>query len=568
MKKYLILILLFFILLYSFSTAAASRQQEFNFYNLLNSGGEYLMEYKLKNMSLKEKVGQLFQVGFHSKSAAGEIKNLIENYYIGGVIYFSRNIKNLEQTASLSNSLQDLALNNGVGLPLFISTDQEGGVVTRLKGATHFPGNMALGAAADFNLVKKAATATAKELKMVGINVNLAPVLDVNNNAQNPVIGVRSFGEEPELVAELGKAYIDGLQSKDVVATAKHFPGHGDTNRDSHLDLPVINHSRKRLDQIELYPFEKAIKAGVDSIMTAHVYFPTIEPEAGIPATLSKSVLTNLLRQELNFEGLIITDCMEMNAIVNTFGTVEGAIKTIEAGSDTVLISHSYDKQKKAISAVIEAVKNGRISEKRIDESVKRIIKLKSKRIDLAEVNKSNPAKLELDQHRQIAQKIAENSLTLIKNKGIFPIKDIADKKVTVIDFKMERASIAEGESDKKNILTGYLKKEFQNLKHITLSQDNYIKKSEQREVNKSDLIIICTYDAVNNHYQIKLAEKLAENNKVAVVALRNPYDYKLIDKTQAFMTTYDYSPANQKAAADFILNKIDAKGKLPVKIE
>ncbi len=237
MKKYVIIISLFFILLFSFaSIAAAEVKTNFDFLNFLESGGEYLMEYKLENMSLAEKVGQLFQVGFHSKTADQEIKDLIENYHIGGVIYFSRNLDSLQQTAFLSNTLQDLALNSGASLPLFISADQEGGAVTRIKGGTHFPGNMALGATADPELVRKTAAATAAELKSIGINVNLAPVLDVNNNAQNPVIGVRSFGGKAELVAELGRAYIAGLQSKDVTVTAKHFPGHGDTDTDSHLE--------------------------------------------------------------------------------------------------------------------------------------------------------------------------------------------------------------------------------------------------------------------------------------------------------------------------------------------
>ncbi len=569
MTKYVIIILLFFILLFSFaSTAAAEVKTNFDFFEFLESGGEYLMDYKLENMSLAEKVGQLFQVGFHSKTVDQEIKDLIENYHIGGVIYFSRNLDSLQQTAFLSNSLQDLALNSGAALPLFISADQEGGAVTRIKGGTHFPGNMALGAAADPDLVRKTAAATAAELKSIGINVNLAPVLDINNNAQNPVIGVRSFGGEAELVAELGAAYIAGLQSKDVTATAKHFPGHGDTDTDSHLDLPVINHSRQRLDKVELFPFKEAIAAGVDSIMTAHIYFPTIESEAGIPATLSKAVLTDLLRQELGFEGLIITDCMEMKAIANTFGTAEGAIKTIEAGSDTVLISHSYQKQKKSIEALIEAVKSGRISEKRIDESVKRIIRLKTKRINLAEINKADPETLDLNKHRQLAEEIAKKSITLVKNKDLFPLKNIKNKKVTLISFELGRASIAEENSGKEFILADYLKRELKELNEITLNQNSSLTEIQRREIKGSDLVVVATYDAVNNRYQIELAEEIAENNDVFVLALRNPYDFILVDKVQAVMTTYDYSPANQRAAADFIFGKIEAEGKLPVEVQ
>ncbi len=385
MKKQIFIVLIFLVLIiaYPITTAATNHQSNFSLYKLFESGGDYLIDYKLKNMSLAEKVGQLFQVGFHSKTIDKEIEDLIENYHIGGVIYFSRNIENLEQTASLSKNLQELALKNGAAIPLFISVDQEGGKVRRIKDLTYFPANIEIGATGDKELSRKIAVSTAKELKKLGINVNLAPVLDVNNNPVNPVIGERSFGADPELVAEMGLAYIEGLQSQGIIATAKHFPGHGDTEVDSHFDLPVINHARERLDQVELYPFKKAIEVGVDTIMVGHIHFSALEPETAIPATLSKAVLNDLLREELNFEGVIITDDMEMGAIKNSFGIVEGTVKTIEAGSDIVLISHSYAKQKQAIEALIKAVENGRISEKRIEESLRRIIKLKGKRINI-----------------------------------------------------------------------------------------------------------------------------------------------------------------------------------------
>ncbi|MFP4021432.1 MAG: beta-N-acetylhexosaminidase [Halanaerobium sp.] len=569
MKNCMILISLIFILLFFFSSAAAAnKRQDFNFYNFIKAGEEYLVEYRLANMSLAEKVGQLFQVGFHSKTADREIKDLIENYHIGGVIYFSRNIENLEQTAELSKELQQLALNSDSAIPLFISADQEGGTVTRLSGATHFPGNMAQGAADDKDLTKKMAEYTAVELKNLGINVNLAPVLDVNNNPANPVIGVRSFGEDPQLVAELGTAYIKGLQSEGVTATAKHFPGHGDTAVDSHLDLPIIEHQRSRLERVELYPFKKAAEAGVDSIMTSHIYFPAIEKEKEIPATLSKAVLTDLLRNELKFDGLIITDCMEMNAVANSFGTVEGAVRTIEAGSDTVLVSHSYQQQKNAVEAVIAAVKSGRISEKRIDASVRRILSLKGKRINISQIDQIDPAQIDFKKHQKIAKKIAEKALTIVKNEGLLPLKNIKEKQVAVVDFEKGRVSLAEDESEENNLFVNYLNQEIKNLKHIKLSNSSTLSRSAKEKLEESDLIIVCTYNAVANKYQAALAEELAENNNVLVLALSNPYDYQLLEETQAFITTYDYSPANQRAAADFILGKIEGEGSLPVTID
>ena len=568
MNKKLIVYLIVLLILITFPVQAEDFEEENFIITRIKRGVEYLMNKKIAAMSLEEKVGQLFQIGFSTSAVSDQIKDMIENYHVGGVIYFSRNLENSAQTAELSNKLQQLALNSGAEIPLFISADQEGGTVTRLKGATHFPGNMALGAASDPDLTEEVAAATAVELKNLGINVNLAPVLDVNNNPANPVIGVRSFGEDPELVADQGAAYISGLQSEGVTATAKHFPGHGDTDTDSHLDLPVINHQRSRLDQVELYPFKRAIEAGVDSIMTAHVYFPAIEKEDGIPATLSKSVLTDLLRAELKFEGLIITDCMEMNAIVNTFGTVEGAVRTIEAGSDTVLVSHSYQRQKNAIEAVIKAVKSGRISEKRIDASVKRILSLKGKRINLEQLEQADPAQIDFKKHQKTAQKLAEQALTLVKNDDVFPVAKVKESKVSVIDFKMGRVSLAEDEGEKNNLFADYLNQEIDHLEYFSLQNNSALTATEQQKIENSDLIIVCTYNAAVNKYQVELAEKLAENNKVAVLALRNPYDYKLIDETQAFLTTYDYSPANQRAAADFILGRIGAKGELPVTVK
>lgn len=568
MKKNLIIYLAVLLFLITFPIQAENFNKESFIMTKIKRGVEYLMDKRIAAMSLEEKVGQLFQIGFSAPAVSDEVRDMIENYHVGGVIYFSRNLKNPAQTADLSNKLQQLALNSGAEIPLFVSADQEGGIVTRLKGATHFPGNMALGAANDKALTEKVAESTAAELKNLGINVNLAPVLDVNNNPDNPVIGVRSFGEDPELVAELGAAYIKGLQSEGVTATAKHFPGHGDTDTDSHLDLPIIKHQRSRLDQVELYPFKRAIEVGVDSIMTAHVYFPAIEKNEGIPATLSKSVLTDLLRNELKFEGLIITDCMEMNAIVNTFGTVEGAVRTIEAGSDTVLVSHSYQRQKNAVEAVIEAVKSGRISEKRIDQSVKRILTLKGKRINLEQVDNADPAQINFKKHQKTAQSLAKKALTLVKNEGLFPIEKIKEKKVSVIDFEMGRVSLAEDEGKKSNLFVNYLNQEIRNLEHIRIQNNSVLNAGAKEKMENSDLIIVCTYNAAANKYQAELAEKLAEDYKVTALALRNPYDYQLLDKTQAFLTTYDYSPANQRAAADFILGKIEAEGKLPVTVK
>ena len=516
-------------------------------------------------MSIEEKVGQLFQVGFSGNEVNEEIRDMIENYHVGSVIYFSRNIESPEQVSRLSNNLQELAINSKTSLPLMISADQEGGTVTRLNGGSHFPGNMVLGAADSNDLANKAAKASASELKNVGINMNLAPVLDVNNNADNPVIGVRSFGEDPKKVAELGSAYFRGLQSEGVIACAKHFPGHGDTTSDSHISLPTIKHDKKRLNEVELLPFKRAIADGIDSIMTAHINFPAIEKDETVPATLSKNVLTNLLREELGYDGLIITDCMEMSAIADTHGTVEGAVRTLIAGSDTVLISHTYEKQKRAITAVINAVKSNRISEKRIDASVKRILKLKKKRIGLNGYEKADSSKINKKYSQEIAREIAEMGITMPKNKDIIPVEDIENKDLAVVDFEMGRVSLVEDNKEHDNLFVDYLAEKTSSLKHISIKDEMEFTKEDINNLSEYDIVIVCTYNAQKNNIQAEIAEKIAEKIPVVMLALRNPYDYELINNVQAFITTYDYSPANQKAAADLIRGKISAKGKLPV---
>ncbi len=523
-----------------------------------------MIKDKLAGMSLEEKVGQLFQIGFTGKEVTSLVKEMIEDYHVGGIIYFRRNIESPEQTARLSGGLQEIAENTEPGLPLIISTDQEGGTVTRLRSATHFPGNMTIGAAADEDLSFTAGKSLAGELNYMGINMNLAPVLDVNNNPSNPVIGVRSYGENPELVAGMGTAFIRGMQGEGVICCGKHFPGHGDTATDSHLDLPVVNHSRERLERVEFYPFKEAIKQGIDTIMTAHVYFPAIEPEKNIPATLSYNVLSRLLREELGFEGLIMTDCMEMDAIQKTFGTVEGAVRAVESGADMILISYSPEKQKAAIRAVIKAVREGRISRERIDRSVMRILNLKVRRIEIKKNYLSEPATFSTQEGEEAAYAIARNGVTLVKDDdNLIPIRKSA--RVMVVDFELARASLVENENRNSNPLVSYLQAEGLQIEYSSFSGEG----DSIPELKNFDPVIVCTFDAVHNNDQVKLVKELnLKGIPLIVLALRNPYDLKVLPGISTFMTTYDYSPVNIKIASRIISGRYKPRGKLPVSLD
>jgi beta-N-acetylhexosaminidase len=329
---------------------------------------------------------------------------------------------------------------------------------------------MVIGATGQASFARKAGRAIALQLKSSGINMDFAPVLDVNNNPLNIVIGVRSFGSDPYLVANMGVAFIKGMQKEGIASCAKHFPGHGDTAADSHLELPVVEHSRERLEKVEIYPFKEAIKAGVDSIMTAHIYVPALEPADGVPATLSSNILTGLLRKELGFEGVIITDCMEMKAIADNFGTVEGAVMAIEAGADIVLISHTIGKQKAAIEETIKAVKKGRITEERISESVLRILKLKRKRIGSGCPTVTRYERVAKSKEEKIAREISKAGVTLIRNQeNLIPLKG-SYKKITVVDFIVKNLSMAEDEVRGKDLLVDFLRKEGMDVRYSAIT--------------------------------------------------------------------------------------------------
>ena len=290
---------------------------------------------------LREKVGQLFMVGFDALQADEHIKTLIREKKVGGVILFRRNVHTPAQVSALCRELQEI--NAEVSdIPLLISIDQEGGMVMRIEqGVTPIPAAMAFQAAGSPVDCERMNQISGDEMRQVGINMLLAPVLDVNNNRNNPVIGVRAYGEDADTVIEYGMAAMRGQRASGLAVTAKHFPGHGDTAIDTHYAMALVPHDKERLRAVELAPFRAAIAGGVDAIMTAHVVFPAFEADTSVPATLSKGVLTDLLRGELKYQGVVITDCLEMAAIADGIGIPKGAIATLQAGADIVLISRS-----------------------------------------------------------------------------------------------------------------------------------------------------------------------------------------------------------------------------------
>ena len=334
----------------------------------------------LSSMTLEEKVGQIMLVFFEGGTVSENLKKFISEIKVGGVILYSsrNNIESVAQVANLNEEIQRIALFVG-SRPLFIAIDQEGGLIARIReGVTPFPGNMALGAAGDPSLAGRVASVMGEELASLGINMNFAPVVDVNNNPLNPIIGVRSFGSDPQEVAYLGAAMISGFLEKGVFPSAKHFPGHGDTEVDSHSGLPVINVSRDRLNSVEFPPFKAAVNAGVPMVMTAHVLVPALDEKK--PATLSPAIL-GILRSELNFKGLIITDSMGMAALKKERSMEEAAIEALNAGSDILLFGadkgHKETEHFGIYDTLLEACRKGKIPLSRLDDAVRKVLEAK-----------------------------------------------------------------------------------------------------------------------------------------------------------------------------------------------
>lgn len=319
-------------------------------------------------MTSREKIGQLFMVGFMGTTVTSELASFIKEYKPGGVILFSRNLESVEQIVELTNDLQRCSPQS----PLLISIDQEGGRVSRLpKGFTIFPPCELIGRCNSGELAYAVAATTAKELRAVGINMNMAPVLDVNSNPDNPVIGDRAFGSISDVVSEMALVTAAGLQDNKVVACGKHFPGHGDTNADSHKELPVVEASRERLETVEFPPFRRAAAAGIETMMTAHVLYKALDDS--LPATLSPDIITHLLREQMQYDGVVLTDDLEMHAIVDHYGPGDAAVRAFLAGCDVLLICKDRDREIAAFESVEKAVASGTIATKRLDQSVTRI---------------------------------------------------------------------------------------------------------------------------------------------------------------------------------------------------
>ncbi len=508
----------------------------------------------IAEMTIEEKVGQLIMVGFEGTQANEAIETHIRERFVGGVVLFSRNIQSPQQTAELTNELQRLAGATARQIPLFVGIDQEGGWVIRLKeGATVLPGNMALGATNSTELAERAGEITAVELAAVGVNLNFAPVMDVSNNPDNPVIGRRSFGESPELVSRLGISYIRGLQRNGVLATAKHFPGHGDTTVDSHFELPTVSHDLERIHALELQPFRAAIDADVAAIMTAHIIYPAFD--ANRPATLSPTILTDLLRKELGFDGLLITDDMEMKAIDDRYRSGEAAVMAVEAGADIVMVLWTPTKQIEVFDALLSAVKSGRISQARLDQSVERILKSKEAAFDRRFVDPDAVGTtVGREAHQQLAQTIASRAITVVRNRNnILPLTLKPETSVLILSASPTLFDIFKAHHPN----TG-------EARIPETPRGAQIQLQLPPQARDADVIIA----GITNIEQAGLVHQFSfRPTPVIVIALGSPYTLRGCPAVSASLAAYDIHDASVSAAVEVIIGAREAQGKLPIQL-
>ncbi len=529
-------------------------------------------EHQLESMPLEDKVSQLFSVrayGYVPNTDDPEYRKLVDlvaRFGIGGVTFFQG--KPLEQ-AALANDLQ-----NRAGVPLLISQDMEWGSGMRIEGGTTFPRTMALGAARDPRLAYLTGFVTGREARALGTHQVFAPVADVNNNPNNPIINVRSFGEQPRLVADLSAAFARGVQDAGAIATAKHFPGHGDTSTDSHLGLPVLRIDMDRLETLELVPFEHLIGQGIMSVMTGHLAFPEIESDENLPATLSARVTTELLRERLGFEGLIVTDGLDMAGVTSKYSTGEIAVRALRAGADLLLLS---EDPYAAREAILRAVEEGRLTERRIDESVSRLLRAKawlrldaSRTSDLKDVRRIVAA----DDHVALSRTVARRSLTLLRNEGgAIPLRSGARILSVTLSDDDSGASVDSVfvEQLRRRLPPGQVASR---LLHPGSEPADY--EAILSEADTFDVVVVPAYVNVRSwsgridlskEHAAFLTRLVGGGPPVVLVSFGNPYIAMALPQPEAYLAAYSESEASQIAVAEALVGRSAITGRLPITI-
>ncbi|MBK9124657.1 MAG: beta-N-acetylhexosaminidase [Chloroflexi bacterium] len=524
--------------------------------------GQSRVDALMASMTLEQKVAQMFLVGIYGPVLNEPNRRMLQDWQPGGAVLFVSNVGNPRAVTALINDWQQTVVDAG-GTPMFIATDQEGGVIARLKdGFTTFPAMMLLTATGDVSLAVRTGEAMARELSAVGVNLNLAPVADLYTNLRNPVIGRRSFGSEPQRTGQMLAGLIRGMQAGGVMATAKHFPGHGDTEHDSHTSLPVVSYAVDELEAVEFAPFRWTVAAGVEAMMVAHIWYPALDPDGPLPASLSRNVVTGLLREEMGFTGLIMTDAIEMDAIDTTYSIPEASIRAIEAGVDLVAFgAHlSPNTQVEAIKATADAVRSGRLTEARIDESVRRILDAKA-RYGLLDWKPLTPESAELrvdaPSGAALVSEIFDAGTTIAYDQnGVLPL--IGDRTVALV-YPASRPSIRT-ECD-------VLPSDVVRWVGVAESPSNSDIARAVDASRRADLTVVFTLNAGSDRSQQALVNALPTDKTIAV-ALFSPFDWTAFPGVSAYVTTYSPLPESVPSACGVLFGRVDPRGSLPVALD
>ena len=560
----------------------------------LDRDAERWVQTTLKKLSLEERVGQMIVSSFQSNYVSTdstefeELVTAVHEQKVGGFHVFGGServppvllnptygavtLGQPLEAASILNRLQAIS-----PVPLLNTADFEAGVGFRIAGATAFPRLMAFGAARDERLAQEAGRVTGEEARALGVHVNFAPVVDVNNNPRNPVINTRSYGEDPQLVGRLASAYVRGLQAAGVAATLKHFPGHGDTDVDSHLGLPIIKHPRERLEQMELVPFRAGVAAGAEAVMTAHIEMPALDPTPKTPTTLSAPIVQGLLRKDLGFGGLIYTDSMGMAGVSSIYSPGEAAVRAVAAGNDVIL--HSPD-DRAAFEGLVEAVKSGRIAEAQINTSVERILRAKAK----AGLHRNKMVNLDqianvvgTRRNRAVAEEVSQRSITLLRDQNQqVPLKAGRDAQIlylSVLDYPGNWRISAPSRT-----FIPELKKRWPNVTAVELSDRTSPSEIElvRSMAPRFDAIVASIFvRASSASGRMDLAEPLQRllggfvrgRRPFVTVFFGNPYVASFIPDLPAVMLTYDFYDQAEASAVRALAGEAAIGGRLPIEL-
>jgi beta-N-acetylhexosaminidase len=511
--------------------------------------------------SIEDRVGQMLMAGFHGLTAPDYFLDWLREGRLGSVILFGRNVESPEQLAALTTQLHESSK-----YPLLIAIDQEGGTVARMRDVfTESPGAMALASIGENAeaVTEEVSGVLAREMQALGINWTFAPVVDVSYNADNPTVGTRSFGSDHERVATLAAAAVKGFQANGVAACAKHFPGLGATSVDTHLALPKLDTEVSQLMSVDLLPYREAIAAGLASVMTTHTIFTTLDEEH--PATLSDKIIVPLLREELGFDGVVTTDCMEMKAIDDHYHVSGSVVRAAQAGVDVIIFSHTAEKQSTAYDHLLAAVKRGEVTEAQVDAANARVAALKAR----FPAQRADVSQVYTQAHRDSVLAAAKAALTTLRvESDVLPLSADDPRRIVLVEFASSIDS--EVQEDKpKTSLGAFVSTRLPNIRNVVISttpDDNDIRHAAA-QLEDAEVVILATRNAHLNPAQSKAVRILTDTGAhLILLALRNPYDASLIDGGTVICTAGDSQPSLEAISA-VLTGEVSPSGRLPVEM-